>query len=546
MKTHIIGFDIGGTKCTAVLADISDGISIIDRIWFQTPAGYPETRNLLFRHTYELLERFSLSPSNLIAAGLSCGGPLDSCKGIIQSPPNLPGWDNINICDDITREFGVPAYLQNDANACALVEWKIGAGSCAAGINSNNMIFLTMGTGFGAGIIAEGVLLNGANGMAGEVGHIRLKDNGPEGYGKSGSIEGFCSGAGIAKQAIEYTKEKLSTGITPKWIEDGIAIENISTKTIAEYANAGDPFAIEIFSIVGENLGRALAILIDAFNPQRIVIGSIFTRCEKFLRKSMQRAIDEEALSHSRKACEILPAKTGEDLGDLASILTACYYMGIDCAPITPKENTKQHFSRLFDRYPQLSEVKEKIMLTFKILIRAFRNKGKLLVCGNGGSAADADHIVGELMKGFYKKRPLCESDLQKLGNIGDKLQGTLQGTLEAISLTQHTALSTAIANDAEPSMVFAQQVLGYGKIGDVLLGLSTSGNSINVINAVKTAKALGLSVIGMTGDSGGEIASLCDVCINVPAAVTAEIQELHLPVYHTLCAMLEEEFFEN
>jgi len=323
MKTHIIGYDIGGTKCAVVLADASSGITIINRAQFNTPAGYPAARDLLFKHTYDLLAHHGLTPTDIKAVGISSGGPLDSVKGIIHSPPNLPGWDDIPICHDITQELGIPAYLQNDANACALVEWKLGAGR-----GTKNMIFITMGTGFGAGIIAEGVLINGASGMAGEVGHIRLKDDGPVGYGKEGSVEGFCSGAGITMQASAFTLDKIHEGASIKWLDDCITIHTISPEVMAKYAYAGDALAIQFFNEIGENLGSTLAMLIDMLNPERIVIGSIFVRCEKLLRPSMQRVIDMEALGRSRNACEILPAETGEELGDLASILTACYNMG--------------------------------------------------------------------------------------------------------------------------------------------------------------------------------------------------------------------------
>ena len=181
---------------------------------------------------------------------------------------------------------------------------------------------------------------------------------------------------------------------------------------------------------------------------------------------------------------------------------------------------------RLTERYPALAGMKEEIAGAFRILKESYENGGKLLVCGNGGSASDSDHIVGELMKGFYKKRPLS------------------QGALPAISLTGHPALSTAFLNDVDPEMVFAQQVYGYGREGDVLIAITTSGNSVNVLHAVKVAKAKGMKVIGLTGHDGGALKGLCEVCLIVPGGTTADIQEYHLPVYHTLCAMLEEHFF--
>ena len=200
------------------------------------------------------------------------------------------------------------------------------------------------------------------------------------------------------------------------------------------------------------------------------------------------------------------------------------------------------HLTHLIERYPALAQMRGAIEQAYRILEECYENGSKLLVCGNGGSAADSDHIVGELMKGFYKQRMLPEEERKRFGEQGEKLQGALP----AIALTQHGALSTAFLNDVDPAMVFAQQVYGYGQGGDVFLGLSTSGNSANVVLAAKVAEAKGMKVITMTGRNGGKLKELSDVCMIVPAQVTADIQEYHLPVYHTLCAMLEEHFFPD
>lgn len=200
------------------------------------------------------------------------------------------------------------------------------------------------------------------------------------------------------------------------------------------------------------------------------------------------------------------------------------------------------HLTHLIGRYPALAQMRGAIEQAYRLLEECYEKGGKLLVCGNGGSAADSDHIVGELMKGFYKQRMLPTEERKRFGEQGEKLQGALP----AIALTQHGALSTAFLNDVDPAMVFAQQVYGYGQGGDVFLGLSTSGNSANVVLAAKVAAAKGMKVITMTGRNGGKLKELSDVCMIVPAQVTADIQEYHLPVYHTLCAMLEEHFFPD
>lgn len=212
------------------------------------------------------------------------------------------------------------------------------------------------------------------------------------------------------------------------------------------------------------------------------------------------------------------------------------------------KENLKKHIDLLCKRYPALKVVAADITAAYQILEDSYKNGGKLLVAGNGGSAADAEHIVGELMKGFKLPRKpqayFVEKLIQQNAELGTVLANNLQGALPAIALDGHPALSTAYMNDCEPLLCFAQQVYGYGKENDVFLGISTSGNSKNVLYAATTAHAKGMKVIGLTGAKSSELERMSDVCIKVPQTETYMIQELHLPVYHCLCLMLEDEFF--
>ena len=204
---------------------------------------------------------------------------------------------------------------------------------------------------------------------------------------------------------------------------------------------------------------------------------------------------------------------------------------------------------RLMRKFPDLAECREDIEQAFETLKKTYRGGGKLLVCGNGGSAADSEHIVGELMKGFMSKRPLPDAEREAFSAVFPQdagfLSDHLQGALPAISLVSQSALIAAVANDVSPDMIFAQQVYGYGRPGDTLLGLSTSGNSANVVRAVQVAKVKGLHTIGLTGRGGGRLKEICDVTIRVPMDSTPDIQERHLPIYHALCMMLEEEFFQ-
>ncbi len=279
-----IGIDIGGTKC-AVVRGI--GRNIEEKIRFET-TDFEETLAGILDGVSRLMR------PEVEAIGVSCGGPLDSRRGIIQSPPNLPGWDNVPITSILEERFGRPAALCNDADACALAEWRYGAGE-----GCENMIFLTFGTGLGAGLILGGRLYEGACGMAGEIGHVRLYPDGHIGYNKRGSCEGYCSGGGIA----QYGKG--------------------SAKELAIRAEAGDAEAIAIYRKVGEDLGRTASILIDLLNPDAIVIGSIFVRSRELIEPSMKEMIAKEALAPSAAKCAILPAALGESLGDTAALCTA-------------------------------------------------------------------------------------------------------------------------------------------------------------------------------------------------------------------------------
>ncbi|MBM7564036.1 D-sedoheptulose-7-phosphate isomerase [Paenibacillus sacheonensis] len=204
-------------------------------------------------------------------------------------------------------------------------------------------------------------------------------------------------------------------------------------------------------------------------------------------------------------------------------------------------------FNGLFVKYPDLEPCREQIRQAFEAMEASFRKGGKMLLAGNGGSAADCEHVVGELMKGFMSQRPLPAAEREKMlvhGEEGAYIADRLQGALPAISLVSQSALATAYINDVAADMVFAQQVYGYGRPEDTLVVFSTSGNSANVVRAVQVAKSLGMATIGLTGQGGGRLKELCDVTVCVPYDGTPDIQERHLPIYHVLCMLLEEAFF--
>ncbi len=321
---YVVGINIGGTTCSVVLA--TSNLNIIDQQSFPTAAqtGVDETMAQFFRSLDKLLANHAVTPDRVQGIGISCGGPLDSKAGLILSPPNLPGWDRVPIVELFEQRYSVPTYLENDANAGALAEWRFGAGQ-----GVHNLIFLTFGTGIGAGLILDGQLYAGTNGMAGEIGHVRLTPTGPYGYGKAGSVEGYCSGGGIAQVASVEVLRAKQAGCNTSLLEKSDHPDGITAKDVAVAAQAGDELAIHILKTTGTYLGLTLSILIDLLNPECIVIGSIYARCEQFIAPAMLAVIEAETLSLARSACHVVPAALGESIGSYAALTVALNGAGL-------------------------------------------------------------------------------------------------------------------------------------------------------------------------------------------------------------------------
>lgn len=300
---YVLGFDIGGTKSAVVLANIEDTrVSFLGRYERKTVSDWKKVLDELEENGRKIAEEHGISigtDEGVKRIGISCGGPLSSDRRQILSPPNLPGWDQVPVTEYLEKKMGIPARLENDADAGALAEWRFGAGR-----GCRSMIFLTFGTGLGAGLILDGRLYRGASGLAGEAGHIQMEKDGPVGYQKSGSLEGFCSGGGIARMAE-------MEGITA------------SAKELAAMAERGDEKALKIYERSGAVFGRGLAVLIDLLNPECIIAGSVYARSHRFLDLAMYRELKKEALAPSLAACRILPAALGERIGDYAAISAA-------------------------------------------------------------------------------------------------------------------------------------------------------------------------------------------------------------------------------
>jgi len=311
MEKVYVGVDVGGTK-TAVILSVRPP-ETLGRIEFATlPELGPERAlQLIVESARSLLTQHSLGVK---AVGVSCGSPLDRVKGIIQAPPNLSTWVDVPIRQWMEEAFDAPCRVENDANAGAVAEHRFGAG-----VGTDHMVFLTLGTGLGAGIIANGSLYLGANGDAGEIGHVRLSPTGPVGYHKAGSIEGWSSGGGIAQLAARVLAR-------PGRSSSLHAVENVTARDVGLAAQAGDAVARRILRRSGERLGQTLAMLIDVLNPQRIVLGGLAWRMGEPLLAPMRRVMKREALPQTLRACEVVPAALGEKIGDVAAM---CVAMGL-------------------------------------------------------------------------------------------------------------------------------------------------------------------------------------------------------------------------
>jgi len=320
-KKVLAGIDIGGTKTAVVLS--TEPPNVLGREEFATrPGRGPQAAIAHIKKAIDdLLAAQGLDRSSLLRLGVSCGGPLDRIRGIIQSPPNLPTWDDVPLKSILEDEFKVECLIENDANAGAVAEHRFGAGK-----GCQNMVFLTMGTGLGAGIITDGRLYRGTNDLAGEIGHVRLSRTGPVGHNKAGSAEGWASGGGMAQLAAQSVAQAQRKGKKTLLTEHARTGKPITARDVAAAAKKGDAVAIDILRSTGERLGEVLAILVDILNPERIVIGGLAMRLGDLLLDPARHVMKREALGPSVAVCQIVPAALGESIGDAAALAVA---MGI-------------------------------------------------------------------------------------------------------------------------------------------------------------------------------------------------------------------------
>ncbi len=505
-KPLVLGIDIGGTKTAAVLGTL-DG-HILDRAEAPTPARQPF--DVAWGRIVDTADRVLASARTKGlqrpgAISVAIGGPLDIERGIIESPPHLPTWDHVPLKQRLEEHYGLPVLVEHDGNAGALAEFYFGAGQ-----GVSNLIYLTMGTGLGAGIILNGQIYHGISDAAGEVGHIRLSENGPTEYGKAGSFEGYCSGAGIVQMA---RLRGLDFGH-----------REVTTRAIVEAALSGEPDAHRLIEEVGTWLGRGMGILVDILNPEKIVVCTLGMLLGEMLLGPARAAMRQEALEVTAKACEVVPARLGDDLSSTMALMAAIDAYHHHRLPLPEAKD----FSRVLNSLKDGEEVHRRTMeelalpitRTAQLLVDVFRRGGKVLVCGNGGSAATAQHLAGELAGRFRADR----------------------SPLPAIALNADAAVITCIGNDYAFDEVFARQVRGLAQSGDLVIGITTSGKSKNVLRALSEAEKIGAGTIALTGASGLAIPSAGHV-LAVPSSTTARVQEEHDAIIHAWCEVIDHAF---
>lgn len=496
MNETILGFDVGGSKFGIIEGDYQ--ATIYQRRTIPNPPGqgFAASFEAMCAAADDLLRAAQAAGRAVGAISVSIGGPLDIGQGIIYSPPNLPGWDAVPLKALLAERFRLPVYVEHDGNTGALAEFMFGAG-----VGARNMIFLTLGTGLGAGIIIDGRVYRGTTDTAGEVGINRIAEGGPVAYGKAGSWEGVCSGAGLVKLAhLRYPG---------RWPQDALPRDLIAD------ALAGVAEAAALIEEMGMWLGKGCAILVNTLNPQKIVVGTLGVVLGERILAPARRALNADALPIAAAACELVPAKLGDALGDTAALMAA-----IDARREAANPRLAGLWAGLEVRRRTLEMLLPQIEASADALIAALKAGHKALVFGNGGSAAEAQHLTGELTGRYLAER----------------------APLPAVCLSADSSIVTCIGNDYSYEEIFARQIRALAQPGDVAIGLTTSGRSANVLRAFEAARERGAVTIALAGQNGLQSAE-ADYVLAVPAQATARIQEEHLAIIHTWCDALDAAF---
>jgi glucokinase len=506
MKT-IIGLDVGGTKTAILEGTYSAEILQRREIATQAQDEFDITYKRICAEVDIVIQNARQAGNQVVAISVAIGGPLNIEEGVIQSPPHLPKWVDIPLKGLLVQTFSLPVFVEHDGNAGALAEFYFGAGRGA-----QNVIFLTAGTGLGGGIILNGRIYRGTTDTAGEVGHIRLANDGPSEYGKTGSWEAFCSGAGIVKLAHAMFPERWPVSLT--------------TRELVTLAIDGDDRARQVIHKSGEWLGRGLAILVDTLNPEVIILGSLGGALGDIFLEPAREVVKAECLSQPANACRIVPAVLGARLGDVAALMAAISSEATKMNELQTKSASDLFAAALADSLrvqANLTKIAADIQETARVITQSLVEGHKVIVFGNGGSAAQAQHLAGELV-GKY---------------------GPVRKSLPSIALTADSGVLTCIGNDFGYEQLFSRQVEGFAQPGDIVIGITTSGKSPNVIRALETGHACGAITIALTGERGLD-GSGADYIVAVPSNNTARIQEAHAFIVHCWCDVVDEAFIQR
>lgn len=497
MIETILGFDVGGSKIAVIEGDYQANVYARTTIAAEALHPFERAFAAMVAAAQTLIGQAAAAGRQVTALSVSIGGPLDIAQGIIKSPPNLPGWDDIPLKALLEKQLNLPAYIEHDGNAGALAEFLFGAG-----VGLQNVIFLTLGTGLGAGLILDGRIYRGTTDTAGEIGIIHMTDDGPVAYGKAGTWEGVCSGAGLIKLA-----HRRYPGRWP---------EAVTTRELIAEALAGGAEAGALVTEMGEWLGRGAATLVSTLNPQRIIVGTLGVVLGEALLAPARRVLAEDGLPIAAAACAIVPSALGDRLGDIAALIAAIDARRTGSALLPLGADGLR--AGLIVRQRVLETLLPTIQAAGDVIIQTLRAGHKLLVCGNGGSAAEAQHFVGELV-GRYKAE---------------------RSPLPAITLSVDPSVVTCIGNDYSYDEVFARQVRALAQPGDLCVGLTTSGRSRNVLQAFAAAREKGALTLALTGLHGLQGGGTVDYLVAIPSDVTRSIQEEHLAVIHSWCDAID------
>jgi glucokinase len=512
----VLALDIGGTKLAAAVVT-ADGVAhglVVE----PTPhAGdWRPAADRLFELGRRALGRAGAGPVH--AVGIACGGPLDAPSGLVLSPPHLPGWTRVPIGPLAAEEFGVPFALENDATAAALGEHRFGAGRGAG-----TMLYLTISTGIGGGAVVNGTLHRGAAGNGGEFGHIIVHRGGRLcACGRRGCVEAYASGTSIAQRA----REALATG-KPSILA---ALPVVTAMDVVAAAADGDALAAAVWDETVDLLGAAVADLVNAFEPDLVVLGGGVTRAGAMLLDPIRELVSREAMPPADGTARVELAALGDLVGVIgAGIIAQSLPERGSGARGLPRRGTgterdgmpdwlEKHLDEHVAVAAAMGTLTGEIRDTGAFVCERLASGGTVYTLGNGGSAADAQHLTGELVGHFKRdRRPL-----------------------PAVTLTTDPSAMTCIANDHSYADVFARQIEALARPGDVVIAFTTSGRSPNVAAALAAAQARGASTLLFAGGDGGPASLYADRALLVPSKSTQRIQEMHTLMLHVISEMVD------